>query len=183
MRTLWHQIFSRCYSASLLKPVLKNAFVWILSGDTVYICKTWSWWECLPVLLFKPKYRPSHPEQKIFSFSRKIFSGSKYPKLLYLIWKTEALMSMPTLLECLRYDCLHHVWALSVGPSAIHKAFLFTASAAVATPGNWPTCNECHRKYQCVYYLISHIVLTDTMVFSHFGTWYIRGLQKHRFTT
>ena len=33
VRTLWHQIFSRCYSASLLKPVLENAFAWILSGD------------------------------------------------------------------------------------------------------------------------------------------------------
>ena len=28
------------YSASLLKPVLKNACVWILSGDTVMLCPT-----------------------------------------------------------------------------------------------------------------------------------------------
>ena len=34
-RTPWHQIFSLCYSASLLTPVLKNAFVGTLSGDTV----------------------------------------------------------------------------------------------------------------------------------------------------
>ena len=34
--TLWHQRFSRCYSESLPKPELENAFVWILSGDTVY---------------------------------------------------------------------------------------------------------------------------------------------------
>ena len=33
VRTLWHDTFSRCYSASLLKPVLKSAFVWILGGD------------------------------------------------------------------------------------------------------------------------------------------------------
>ena len=35
VRMLWHQIFSWCHSASLLKSVLKNAFVWILSGNTV----------------------------------------------------------------------------------------------------------------------------------------------------
>ena len=38
VRRLWHQIFSRCYSAFLLKPLLKNAFVSILSGETVPIC-------------------------------------------------------------------------------------------------------------------------------------------------
>ena len=35
LRTLWHQIFSRRYSASLLEPALKNLLFWILSGDTV----------------------------------------------------------------------------------------------------------------------------------------------------
>ena len=37
VRTLWNQICSRCYSACLLKPMLKNAFAWILSGDTVCV--------------------------------------------------------------------------------------------------------------------------------------------------
>ena len=36
VRTLWHKIFSRCYYASLLKPVLKNTFASILSGDRVH---------------------------------------------------------------------------------------------------------------------------------------------------
>ena len=35
VRTLWHQISARCYSAFLHQTVLKNAFVGILSGDTV----------------------------------------------------------------------------------------------------------------------------------------------------
>ena len=34
--TLWHKTFSWCHSAFLLKLVLKNAFVWIFGGDTVY---------------------------------------------------------------------------------------------------------------------------------------------------
>ena len=32
VRTLWHQIFSWCYSTSFFKPVLEKAVVWILSG-------------------------------------------------------------------------------------------------------------------------------------------------------
>ena len=35
VRTLWHQSFTRCHSASFLKQALKKRFVWILSGDTV----------------------------------------------------------------------------------------------------------------------------------------------------
>ena len=39
MRTLWHQIFSQCYSASLCKPVLKNA---CLNTVAIRYTKLWS---------------------------------------------------------------------------------------------------------------------------------------------
>ena len=34
-----------------------------------------------PVLPFQPNYRSGHPENYLFSLSKKIFSGSKYPKI------------------------------------------------------------------------------------------------------
>ena len=34
----------------------------------------------IPVLLFQPKYRLGHPENYLFLLSKKIFTGSKYPK-------------------------------------------------------------------------------------------------------
>ena len=44
-----------------------------------------------PVVLFKPKHRLDHPRNLLISLSRKIFSGSKYPKINILFdFKTEA---------------------------------------------------------------------------------------------
>ena len=44
-------------------------------------------------LFFSPKYHSAHPEKYLFSLSKKMFSGSNYPKkTFYLILKTEALL-------------------------------------------------------------------------------------------
>ena len=37
-------------------------------------------WSCEPVLPFQPNYRLAHPKNYLFILSKKIFSGSKYPK-------------------------------------------------------------------------------------------------------
>ena len=37
LRILWQKVCSRSYSASLLKPVLKNTFVWIFTSHTVLV--------------------------------------------------------------------------------------------------------------------------------------------------
>ena len=36
--------------------------------------------ECASELPFQPKYRLAHPENSLFSLSKKLFSGLKYPK-------------------------------------------------------------------------------------------------------
>ena len=37
-----------------------------------------------PVVMFWPKYRSTHPENYLFSLSKKMFSGSKYPKKQFI---------------------------------------------------------------------------------------------------
>ena len=58
-------------------------------------------------------YRFGHPEKYLVSLSS-IFLSESVSEDFFLIFKNEALMYIPTLLECLRCDCLQHVWALSV---------------------------------------------------------------------
>ena len=48
------------------------------------ICRSaisWGFWTLPAVLPFWPNHRLGHPENYLFSLSKKIFSGSKYPKI------------------------------------------------------------------------------------------------------
>ena len=54
------------------------------------------------VLLFKPKYRLAHPENYLFSLSKKIFSGSKYPKKLILSKQTYSFKTADLFFQCWR---------------------------------------------------------------------------------
>ena len=46
------------------------------------------------LVIFWPKCRSTHPENYLFSLSKKIFSGSKHLKKNYLILKKEALVPL-----------------------------------------------------------------------------------------
>ena len=71
------------FIGSSIKNKIKLNFEKSLTGCremvfSVFVSANISAWS--PVLPIQPRYRLAHPENYLFSLSKKIFSGSKYPK-------------------------------------------------------------------------------------------------------
>ena len=66
------------------------------------------------MLPYSSKYRLVHPENYLFSLSRNILSGSKYPeKIFYLVLKTEALdLMFSSLAVLVRFEMTSRTVAL-----------------------------------------------------------------------
>ena len=72
-----HCPWRSCISCSKISALeIRAGFLWSVLWHFAYRIVAAEW----RVLSFQPKYRLSHPEKYFFSLSKKIFSGSEYPK-------------------------------------------------------------------------------------------------------